>query len=1147
MEDGAIAYEQQERLRRFVDEWRDQVWKLGGAASPCNADPIGLALTLCESGVSLPKMIVSDNATVNKVLMPLAFDCVEISRFRREALEKIYPRLLVFGDSDKASLEGSVQLAFARWYGFFHELKTSIVGLRGLLGNLFRQLQALYSPLSRKKQTFSTLSSVHFHTAISSLGEGLGILMILDEIVSHNGAIGHSLSLFTRMLQSVRAEPDSFDVEANQIESLHRAVSEMDDLLVTGLFQRCIHEDFSLQLEKEELKDNALFLEEVSFGLRTAIVKVLNAIETSKEQPDDREKLVGLLGVFVLYSWISGEASDKKTLKMISKLAANFPVLHPVSNVRFLSIEFLSAHSPSWFRASTLFRDVRRDAAILKRSYLTRLDEALIKDSHETHRSICDWLVSFSTLAASSPNLSSQSLLDRHLQQATLGILLANKLQKFLRSAIDLHVLLEVPISKEQVRQLRYGMELLKAIEYMFNKLRQEVALSVGQIVGHLMSVVRERLLQFKSWLAEDLNSKLKTSNGNMFNRSPSKTREPELKLMDALCALNITMKALDFLPTVQGLFTFRLAFDVVTCLQTKLQEERIKEIEDYIALIELTLNRGSLIQMATDCSFLFWNKEMMATCFAMVYSQAGEARHLQYLVSAFLDGAKLLQCGCADASLYEKSIRDCLLTEVVEPICHDIETDLRLHVHSAHLKGAVNVNPTKTGVRDPSWFLKIKPLRLLSSFIHIKSRVEVYLNAAFYDHAAVALHNWKTYNEMKNIAELKYGLSLDAIHLPGQTLEQGVDVLEIMRNIHIFVACYTYNLNTQVFVERPSNARNRKNLNTVNVKHAANSIRTHGIGIMSTTVNFAYQFLAQKFLVFSQFLFDDHIKSRMVKEQRFYKEKKLQADSGYPVERAEKLNKDIRKLGVTDDGFSFLDQFRRLIAEMGNALGFVRMVRLGGLNYCTTACGSLPMTKGFEEAAKTFFLPKAGIDAGLILDKALESQNLSVNETDYFAILTNIFSELKGNDNIHLRDFFLLVPALTINAADAILQSKEKLHKRGRDAVNATFTDDGFALGIAYILKVLDQDKQFDSLHWFQSARQHFVAERARLEESLDMDSTGSGMNGLQAWSQKLASLSKEEAQNMEMMMKKITAILMEVELIEFTFTGARVFFQGS
>lgn len=46
--------------------------------------------------------------------------------------------------------------------------------------------------------------------------------------------------------------------------------------------------------------------------------------------------------------------------------------------------------------------------------------------------------------------------------------------------------------------------------------------------------------------------------------------------------------------------------------------------------------------------------------------------------------------------------------------------------------------------MRDLSWFLQLKPLRLETKYIHIKTRVEMYLNAAFYNHAAVALHNWK-------------------------------------------------------------------------------------------------------------------------------------------------------------------------------------------------------------------------------------------------------------------------------------------------------------------------------------------------------------------------------------------------------------------
>lgn len=37
-----------------------------------------------------------------------------------------------------------------------------------------------------------------------------------------------------------------------------------------------------------------------------------------------------------------------------------------------------------------------------------------------------------------------------------------------------------------------------------------------------------------------------------------------------------------------------------------------------------------------------------------------------------------------------------------------------------------------------------------------------------------------------------------------------------------------------------------------------------------------------------------------------------------YPFDRADKFNKGIRKLGLTPDGASYLDQFRMLISQMG-------------------------------------------------------------------------------------------------------------------------------------------------------------------------------------------------------------------------------------
>lgn len=91
----------------------------------------------------------------------------------------------------------------------------------------------------------------------------------------------------------------------------------------------------------------------------------------------------------------------------------------------------------------------------------------------------------------------------------------------------------------------------------------------------------------------------------------------------------------------------------------------------------------------------------------------------------------------------------------------------------------------------------------------------------------------------------------------------------------------------------------------------------------------------------------------------------------------------------------------------------------------------------------------------------------------------------------------------------------KEKLNKKNK--VGAAFTDDGFAMGmcsiqlktsvvfyeqyiqvpfpcfpgVAYILKLLDQYQEFDSLHWFQAVREKYVKEMNAVVKEQNVQST--------------------------------------------------------
>lgn len=77
-----------------------------------------------------------------------------------------------------------------------------------------------------------------------------------------------------------------------------------------------------------------------------------------------------------------------------------------------------------------------------------------------------------------------------------------------------------------------------------------------------------------------------------------------------------------------------------------------------------------------------------------------------------------------------------------------------------------------------------------------------------------------------------------------------------------------------------------------------------------------------RKLQIFSQFLFDELIQQPLQREQRWFKENKERLDGKYPYERAEAVYKEIKKLGVFEDGNNFMDKFRMLLTAVGNALG---------------------------------------------------------------------------------------------------------------------------------------------------------------------------------------------------------------------------------
>jgi WASH complex subunit 7 len=597
------------------------------------------------------------------------------------------------------------------------------------------------------------------------------------------------------------------------------------------------------------------------------------------------------------------------------------------------------------------------------------------------------------------------------------------------------------------------------------------------------------------------------------------------------LAALVLAESCLNGPCTKERLLIFRLAFSFGSRLKTCRDEEMVA-IEEALRKLETLAAFSEKLHAACDTTFIYWEQNSFRLYLQDLFLTVRDPHRLHFIFAAFRDCIPSLRAIRHDKpekliNTYKTEIMKIFDQVFLQELFKAIEDDLRCLCH-AHLEVG-DRSVFKANFKDVTPFLEVKPIRCFDEFVSIKGAVESYLDKIFYDYTTASSTDWNTYSEMRNLASQKYGLDLHEPHLPSKTLEQGCDVLDILRNLNAFVSQHYYNINTQMFIERSSN---NKFLRTTNIRHVANSIRTHGIGIMNTAVNFTYQYLRQKFYMFSQFLFDEHIKSRLMKDIKFFKENKDRLNQRYPFERAKKFFISIRKLGVQPDtNETYLDQFRQLIGQIGNAMGYVRMIRSGGLNTCSSAIRFVPDFENiisFEEYTRKANLPAETVSASKHLDDVISNLVKNFTEgTEYFKILVDVFSnEFRGKQNLHLKNFYVMVPPLTLSFVEHIKNLKDNLTKKSK--FNASFTDDGFVMGVAYILKLLDQYRDFDSLHWFDAVRESFYTERT--------DVINKSRNSTEENVKKALNAS----------MKRIESDHLEFDLLNYSLRSARIFFRA-
>ena len=1062
-------------------------------------DPIKLKISSQETLPGICDIIKPSKNFYTKVLTALGTIILEVDNLLPNIgttnYESLYP-LSVYGEEiddgkneDKAVNDEEIRIS--RMLPVFHEIFDKINKLMNVAINLLNQLASLYS----EQNAHYTVSYkfYNFGLAFDYLAKILSYFLAIDNVVSGNDYLRPHWNKYRSFVYQLKNNLSEFNMTEEQRKKLDKFVKKVNaPIFENTCYIQCIHiiKEKSGQISPsgqgiKPLNQCKLFLQHFNLYMNSRIKKINSNMDklTETYEANDLFQYLSLLGFYIK---LLGKDSDKNILKLAwlsQKKIANINIV----GISYFNIKnFLEKFDE--FKRGVSLDPPNVDKQI--KANLTSLEKQLPFIINNYSKNLISWATKMDSIFSNSKDFAPKfqgnpKLLETTSNKIKLiieGLCTANYLRKKVSFILDSHFTLGIQLDKELINQLTIGIELIKVVEFEFSKLMNLICLNIPIFNRALLFPIQDILKK----VAEKAQKKYKDGKS---------TNEQLYK--DALSASSIFYTCTQSVQSELRLVIEKLCFSTITAKEM-LDDNSYDTINENLWTIEILNQLTREITRCCDCSFLYLYQTIFQNAFENIYND--RPKRIYYFIMALNDIENPLHYikfkendGIDDIKRLRKVTIETFEKCFMKQLSEQLEKDLQIQVHSTFIEGLDGAEYSETNLQS---YLNIQPFRFFDIVFDVKRYMEEHLNKKFYQMTTLNLNNYQTYQRMRVLARNKYGLNLHEVYLPNQNLVTGKDILEVVRNLTSFAKGYTHNLHSQQFIEI---VKDGSYINIIGVQQILTSLYTHGKGIINTIINTAFGYISKNVGTIIDIIRDDYIISMLREEHKFWEEQKANINYNYPLERGQNLRQKI--IAYNDNKKNgIIPKCIRIITQIGNVVSLIRCIRTALMDYnsqnvnllttyntneFSNLIDRISLSPDSDPSSKSSQISQnmitntqnSLIDSSKLFCKTISAlKQTGENEINYLLLLVSAFSESINTEKIPYIDLFaFLLPPLIITFIDTAINAKDNLLKKNKSEECSYFSDDGFIMGMCYLLKLFMADKKFESLNWFPSVIQFY------------------------------------------------------------------------